>query len=412
MPAEPQPRCAALEAATRAALAALAGACELPSGTSVVAACSGGADSVALVHVLAALSDIWPLTRVCFIDHGLRDVAAERRAAAAAAAATSTPFVPLEVTLGPGNVQAAARAARYAALARCAGPEAVVATAHHRRDQAETVLMRLLRGAGLRGLAGIRPRAGAVVRPLLTVSPTTLAAIAGDQFAADPTNASRSYQRNRLRHDVLPTLEAEAAGAEAALARVAGQCRDELALVDALCEHAIDPGADSSGQAAELVEILVRWRLRREAAPDVIPSRGAARALAQQLVAGAARGDVHLGGGVAGQARRGRLSFGVHQDPRGVLVAPSTGSYRAAGLVLVVGDGPDPEPPLTHLGTTWLDPTHLVWPLTLRPASSSGSRRTLSDGSGRVVWDASQRPSAEPAGGLRIRLFAAARAEA
>jgi tRNA(Ile)-lysidine synthase len=352
---------------------ALEGPCGAPDGTPLVAACSGGGDSVALVALLGRLAQRWPLEAVVFIDHGLRDVAAERRSAQAAAARAGAPFREAKVVLpARGNRQAAARQARYEALRQASSATALVATAHTLSDQAETVLQRLVRGAGLRGLAAIRPRDGAVVRPLLAISRDELRAL-GLPHADDPTNATEAYQRNRLRHRVMPALREENPSVEAALARVASQAQHELALLDALLARLGPSDADLRGASPELAATWVRWRLGREF-PDAAVSREAADALAERLVAGVASGAVSLADGVRGIAQNGRMRLESADDPRKVLVAPSPGTYRRSSWVVEVAAHPvqprDPRagaPPSTleptDRTTLWLDARSLVWPL-------------------------------------------------
>ena len=172
-------------------------------------AVSGGPDSLALL--LLAHAALPGRIAVASVDHGLRpEAVGEVALVGQIAAQRGIPFTPLAVTLAPGNVPAQARAARYAALARWAGEAGLgaIATAHHADDQAETLLMRLNRGSGLAGLAGVRARgtiAGTEVpllRPLLGWRKAELAALvaeAGIVPAADPTNTDPAYDRARLR---------------------------------------------------------------------------------------------------------------------------------------------------------------------------------------------------------------------
>lgn len=172
-------------------------------------AVSGGPDSLALL--LLAQAALPGRIAVASIDHGLRPEApGEVALVERIAGARGIPFTPLTVTLAPGNLQAQAREARYAALADWAQAESLgaVATAHHADDQAETLLMRLNRGSGLAGLAGVRARgviAGSEVRllrPLLGWRKAELAAIvagAGVTAALDPANTNPDFDRARLR---------------------------------------------------------------------------------------------------------------------------------------------------------------------------------------------------------------------
>lgn len=172
-------------------------------------AVSGGPDSLALL--LLAHDALPGQIAVASVDHGLRPEAAEEIALVGRVAADrGIPFTPLAVTLGPGNTQARARDARYAALAQWAQDARLgaVATAHHADDQAETLLMRLNRGSGLAGLAGVRARsriegsAIALLRPLLGWRKAELArvvAAAGLTAAVDPSNTNPDFDRARLR---------------------------------------------------------------------------------------------------------------------------------------------------------------------------------------------------------------------
>ncbi len=172
-------------------------------------AVSGGPDSLALL--LLAAEALPGRIAVASIDHGLRPEAAGEVALVERIAATrAIPFTPITVTLAPGNVQAEARDARYAALARWAAQSGLgaVATAHHADDQAETLLMRLNRGSGLAGLAGVRARTViegseiTLLRPLLgwrKAELEALVAAAGITPVQDPSNANPAFDRARLR---------------------------------------------------------------------------------------------------------------------------------------------------------------------------------------------------------------------
>ena len=172
-------------------------------------AVSGGPDSLALL--LLAHAAMPGRIAVASIDHGLRSEAAgEVALVERIAAERGIPFTPLTVTLAPGNVQAKAREARYAALAEWAQQAGLgaVATAHHADDQAETLLMRLNRGSGLAGLAGVRASTilegseVALLRPLLGWRKSELAAVVADAGitpALDPSNTNPDFDRARLR---------------------------------------------------------------------------------------------------------------------------------------------------------------------------------------------------------------------
>lgn len=172
-------------------------------------AVSGGPDSMALL--LLAHAALPGQIAVCSIDHGLRaEAAAEVALVGRVAGERGIPFTPVTVKLAPGNIPAQARAARYAALSRWAAAAGLgaVATAHHADDQAETLLMRLNRGSGLAGLAGVRAEGRiegsdvTLLRPLLGWRKADLAALvtkAGITPAADPANTDPAYDRARMR---------------------------------------------------------------------------------------------------------------------------------------------------------------------------------------------------------------------
>jgi tRNA(Ile)-lysidine synthase len=172
-------------------------------------AVSGGPDSLALL--LLAAEALPGRIAVASVDHGLRpEAAAEVALVGSIAHERGIPFTPITVSLGMGNLLAEARAARYAALARWAGEAGLgaIATAHHADDQAETLLMRLGRGSGLAGLAGVRPHTRiegtdiTLLRPLLGWRKAELAAIvaaAGITPAEDPSNTNPTFDRARIR---------------------------------------------------------------------------------------------------------------------------------------------------------------------------------------------------------------------
>jgi tRNA(Ile)-lysidine synthase len=183
------------------------------AGRAVLAAVSGGGDSQAMLSVLMRLAP--KLGFVLFahgVDHGLRPEAA-RELDLAEALATQHGFAfgrtRLALARG-GNLQARAREARYAALREAAAPHgALIATAHHADDRAETVLLRLLRGSGPRGLAVLEPRAHDVIRPLIRASKADVLLHLqrhGVAFAEDSSNTDEAFLRVRVRRELLPTL--------------------------------------------------------------------------------------------------------------------------------------------------------------------------------------------------------------
>jgi tRNA(Ile)-lysidine synthase len=187
----------------------------LERGEGVVVACSGGPDSMTLLDALARLAPprglrLWAV----HVDHGLRPgSAAEAEVVAAAAHRLGLAFAALSVEVETiGSLQDAARRARHAALRGFASDcgAGAVALGHTADDQAETVLMRALSGATPRALAGMAPRTGPLVRPLLRLwRRDTLAycAALGLRPLDDPSNRDPRFLRTRVRHELLPALE-------------------------------------------------------------------------------------------------------------------------------------------------------------------------------------------------------------
>ena len=221
----------------------LLGRCTFPeAGTPVVCGVSGGADSLALLFLAcrAGLS----VTAV-HVDHGLRpESAREAETVAGAAARFGAVFIAVRTPVEDGgNLEARARQARRTAL----GPDA--ATGHTMDDQAETVLLNLLRGAGLDGLAAMAPGPRHPILGLRRSETRALCEALGLAPVCDPSNDDPRFRRNRVRHELLP-LCSVMAGRDVVpvLARQAGLLRDEGALLDALAAG-IDPG-DSAALAA------------------------------------------------------------------------------------------------------------------------------------------------------------------
>jgi tRNA(Ile)-lysidine synthase len=213
-------------------------------GDRVAVAVSGGADSVALawlVHDLVATGEMdLTLAGLVHVNHGLRGEESDRDEAfvRALAARLGVPCAATRVAVADQaraehrSIESAARAARdrcFAAAIDALGLTSV-ATAHTADDQAETVLLRLLRGSAARGVGGIRPRRGRLIRPVLDVRRAALKAdlrARGESWCEDSSNADRSIPRNAIRHDLLPVIEQLAPGGVAALARFAALARDD-----------------------------------------------------------------------------------------------------------------------------------------------------------------------------------------
>jgi tRNA(Ile)-lysidine synthase len=183
-------------------------------GDTIIAAVSGGPDSMAMLHVLATLAHEFPFVVIAHgVDHGLRREAAQELALAASLAERlRVPFTQTRVSLSRGgNVQARARAARIDALDRVRLDTGArfVATAHHADDRAETVLLRLVRGSSLSGLGVLPLVDGSRLRPLIEARKSDINAHLARHaiaFATDPSNADPRFLRARVRQDLLPAL--------------------------------------------------------------------------------------------------------------------------------------------------------------------------------------------------------------
>ncbi|HXG56038.1 MAG TPA: tRNA lysidine(34) synthetase TilS [Vicinamibacterales bacterium] len=242
----------------------------LSRGGRVVVALSGGPDSVALLHILLDLQARGELVvaAVAHFHHGLRgaDADDDQRFSSDLATSLGLPFhagygdVRARARAERRSVEDAARLVRYEFLAEIVGRvnASAVAVGHTLDDQAETFLLRLIRGAGSRGLAGIRPRAGIVIRPLLDIRRATLRDYAQAHklaFRTDPTNADVTIPRNRVRHDLIPRLERDySAGIVEVLAREAASAREDEARLH--------------GEAIDLAASIVLTRNAREVVLD------------------------------------------------------------------------------------------------------------------------------------------------
>jgi tRNA(Ile)-lysidine synthase len=318
----PHPAVSELRSAVRESLA------DLEPGELVLAACSGGTDSLALAASLAFVAPRQGLRAGgVTVDHRLQPGSA-RQAARVAAQLTGLGLEPVqvaEVTVGGrGGPEAAARSARYRALderGQATGAAAVL-LGHTLDDQAETVLLGLARGSGSRSLAGMPERTGIYRRPFLGIGrDRTRAACAalGLEVWDDPHNVDSGYARARVRHHVLPTLEATLGpGIAEALARTAAQLRadadalDELARQQAQRLAGSDPAMSVDALAA--LPAAVRTRVLRAAAitagcpPGSLTARHVAR-LDQLITGWHGQRWTDLPGGVRGVRRCGKLRF-------------------------------------------------------------------------------------------------------
>jgi tRNA(Ile)-lysidine synthase len=281
--------------------ASLLGRCAFPpKGEPLACAVSGGADSLALLALaVAAGCD----ATAYHVDHGIRPgSAAEAAVVRAAAERLGAGFVGLRVEVAPGpNLEARAREARFAVLP----PD--VATGHTAEDQAETVLMNLLRGAGADGLSGMRLGRRHPILGLRRAETARLVESLGLEVVDDPSNTDASYRRNRIRAQVLPLL-ADVAGRDvvAVIARQAEHIADDVAQLDDLAAGIDATSAAELTQApVALARRAIRMWLKERSTPPYPPD-----AATVERVLAVARGDAvacEVSGGRRLRRSHGRL---------------------------------------------------------------------------------------------------------
>ncbi|NBM19236.1 tRNA lysidine(34) synthetase TilS [Streptomyces sp. GC420] len=300
-----------------------------PASPLVLVACSGGADSMALASALAfEAPKLGIRAGGVTVDHGLQS-GSDDRAAEVAARMTALGLDPVEavtVTVGrTGGPEAAARDARYAALDAAADRHgaAAVLLGHTRDDQAETVLLGLARGSGIRslsGMAAVSGQRGRYRRPFLGLDRQTARKACMAQSLPvwdDPHNADPAYTRSRLRHEGLPALEkALGKGVVEALARTASLSRDDADALDAWAAEAARAVCAENGEL-EVSKLFVlppavRRRVLRRAAIQAGSPAGSlfARHIEEmdRLITGwRGQGAINLPGRVVAQRRGGRL---------------------------------------------------------------------------------------------------------
>lgn len=329
----PHPAVAQVRAAVRAALGGA------PEGSTILVACSGGADSLALAAATAFEAPRAGLRAgLVTVDHGLQPQSAAQ-AGIVAGLGYELGFDPVETLLvqvgSEGGREAAARAARYAALDAAADAhDATVLLGHTLDDQAETVLLGLGRGSGPRSIAGMAARAGRYARPLLGLRRATTEAACtalGLQWWDDPHNSDPSFQRVRLRNEVLPLLEDVLQGGVAeALARTADLVRADLEALDSLIDSpaarddsgsvALDHGTLSVASVAPLppavrARVLRAWAVGNGTRPLSAVHTAALDAL---ITDWRGQGPVDLPGGRRARRSSGRLELiPPEPDPAG-----------------------------------------------------------------------------------------------
>lgn len=290
-------------------------------GAPVVAMLSGGRDSVCMLDLAVRAAGPEEVTAL-HVNYGIRDDSDEDERHCAALCESLGAELAIEHPLrpeGPGNLQAWARDARYAAAAELAEPRrATILTGHTADDQVETILYRLASSPSRRALLGMRPHDGRLARPLLGFTRAETTAYCEQRGLAwrdDASNADAAYARNRVRHGLLPELAKIHPAAARNVLRTAALLRDEAEVLDALVDAEIDGSGDSDRSTIALERLaelppalrrLVLQRLADRAAGRPVP--GAAR-FAEQVTGLRRTGTalLDLGGGVRAVVEAGVL---------------------------------------------------------------------------------------------------------
>ena len=300
----------------------------LEPGDTVLVACSGGADSLALLSATVFEARRAEEVRVVgvTVDHGLQEGSAEHAARVveqmAALGVDETASARVHVEGGGAGPEEAARRARYDVLEQMREHfgASLVLLGHTRDDQAETVLLGLTRGSGARSLAGMRRSFDHYARPLLDVTrddTITACQVEGIAFWEDPHNDDPGYTRVRVRRTVLPVLEEQLGpGVADALARTADQVRDDVEALDALAQAAYDDLRGTEGlplrqlhdQYLAVASRVLRLAALEAGAIDAELFHVHVRALVD-LAVGEINGEVQLPGHVTAFRESGRLRF-------------------------------------------------------------------------------------------------------
>ncbi len=254
----------------------------------VIAAVSGGADSMALLYALQAVRRVLPFRlMVAHVHHGLRDSEADRDAEFVARQCETlgiqqeTLRIRLMENMLPGEtVEQAGRRVRYAFFEqlRLQYGFRYIATAHTADDQLETVLLHLTRGSGLHGLCGINAQNGNIIRPILSCSREDVEQYCADQqiaFVTDSTNTDIAYSRNRIRCEVIPHLKAINPRVVDACTRMTAQLREDDSFMDDAARRLLNEAQCGEDRYERDAFLDAPPPIRRRALKQLMESKGA-----------------------------------------------------------------------------------------------------------------------------------------
>jgi tRNA(Ile)-lysidine synthase len=303
--------------------AAIRRACaDIPADATILVACSGGADSLAVATAAAFEGRRKWRVGLVTVDHGLQAGSAHR-AAGIADWARRSGFDPVDVRTvdvgREGGPEAAARAARYDALDKSAAEHGAVAVllGHTRDDQAETVLLGLARGSGARSLAGMSARRGIYRRPLLELPRRTVreaAAESGREPWEDPHNTDAAYARSRVRRAMRELADALGSGLDANLARTAHLLRADADALDDLAA-AFSPGNEPAVEALRELPAAIRTRVIKRWLHDIPATAVHIAAIDVLITDWHGQGPVALPLGQSVSRRHGRLHLVGADEP-------------------------------------------------------------------------------------------------
>lgn len=301
----------------------------LTNGDTVIVALSGGADSVALLHILISLKEEYDLDiHAAHFNHGIRGEEADRDEAFVSALCEKRGIplrlkredIPRIAAENNESVELCGRRLRYRFFEElaCELEGAKIATAHHGDDNAETVLWHLTRGAGLAGLSGIPVRRGNIIRPLLCCSREDIEAYCREQkldYVTDSTNLSDDYTRNRLRHQVMPVLRELNPNISETIGRTSVLLREAEDYLNDISDKELNKAKTPYGYACEallrLEPIILKYTVKK-----CLENAGAPvdfRHIALIIEAMRGGGAVDLGSGLTAVCAQGTLRL-TRQD--------------------------------------------------------------------------------------------------